>query len=62
MNYVFSPNEGVNSHLLERGGISSNHNTLSKTSFEAIFKALVTQSQYINAIHKLGELKQIEQH
>ena len=61
MNYVFSPNEGVNSHLLDKGGISSNQTTLSKTSFEAIFKALVTQSQYINSIHKLGELQQMEQ-
>ena len=59
MNYVFSPNVGVNAHLLANGCIYSNHTTLPQATFEAIFKALVTQSQYINAIHKLGELQQL---
>ena len=57
LNYVFSPKWDDNSHVLAKGGKNPNQPKLSKAKFEAIFNALITQSQYINAIHKLKEMK-----
>ncbi len=46
--------------MVRKGGISPNKNTSPMPEFDTIYKTLVLQGKYIEAIHKMSEMYNID--